>query len=114
MALGKKVAVGGPFPTSVPNFALAAGAHYLILDEGECTIPMFLAALAREDERGIFRSAEKPDVTQTPVSHFDLLHLNAYMAIAMQFSKGCPFQCQFCDIIYTGRTPDYVRLDHGL
>jgi radical SAM superfamily enzyme YgiQ (UPF0313 family) len=40
VALGKKVAVGGPFPTSVPEFALEAGAHYLILDEGECTIPM--------------------------------------------------------------------------
>ncbi|MGL5059686.1 MAG: cobalamin-dependent protein, partial [Microcoleus sp.] len=39
VALGKKVAVGGPFPTSVPDFALEAGAHYLILDEGECTIP---------------------------------------------------------------------------
>jgi radical SAM superfamily enzyme YgiQ (UPF0313 family) len=47
VALGKKVAVGGPFPTSVPEFALDAGAHYLILDEGECTIPMFLQALAR-------------------------------------------------------------------
>jgi radical SAM superfamily enzyme YgiQ (UPF0313 family) len=106
VALGKKVAVGGPFPTSVPEFALDAGAHYLILDEGECTIPMFLQALARGDERGIFRSPEKPDVTQTPIPRFDLLNLDAYLAITLQFSRGCPFQCEFCDIINLyGRKP---------
>lgn len=106
IALGKKVAVGGPFPTSVPEFALAAGADYLILDEGECTVPLFLEALGRGEERGIFRSAEKPDVTQTPIPRFDLLDLDAYMAITLQFSRGCPFQCEFCDIINLfGRKP---------
>lgn len=106
VALGKKVAVGGPFPTSVPEFALEAGAHYLILDEGECTVPMFLEALALGEERGIFRSPEKPDVTQTPVPRFDLLSLDTYLAITVQFSRGCPFQCEFCDIINLyGRKP---------
>jgi radical SAM superfamily enzyme YgiQ (UPF0313 family) len=106
VALGKKVAVGGPFPTSVPEFALEAGADYLILDEGELTIPQFLAAIARSEPRGIFRSTEKPDVTQTPIPRFDLLDLNAYMAITVQFSRGCPFQCEFCDIINLyGRKP---------
>jgi radical SAM superfamily enzyme YgiQ (UPF0313 family) len=106
ISLGKSVAVGGPYPTSYPEIALEAGAHYLILDEGECTIPLFLAALARGEERGIFRSSEKPDVTQTPIPRFDLLDLNAYMAITVQFSRGCPFQCEFCDIINLyGRKP---------
>lgn len=106
VALGKKVAVGGPYPTSVPDFALDAGAQYLILDEGECTIPLFLEAVARGDERGIFRSPEKPDVTQTPIARFDLLNLDAYLAITLQFSRGCPFQCEFCDIINLyGRKP---------
>ncbi|MFB2897247.1 B12-binding domain-containing radical SAM protein [Aerosakkonemataceae cyanobacterium BLCC-F50] len=106
VALGKKVAVGGPFPTSVPEFALEAGAHYLILDEGECTIPMFLEALQKGEERGIFRSPEKPDVTQTPIPRFDLLNMDAYLAITVQFSRGCPFQCEFCDIINLyGRKP---------
>ncbi|RCJ29225.1 B12-binding domain-containing radical SAM protein [Nostoc minutum NIES-26] len=104
--LGKKVAVGGPFPTSVPEFATEAGAAYLILDEGECTVPMFLEALARGEERGIFRATEKPDVTQTPIPRFDLLDLDAYMAVTVQFSRGCPFQCEFCDIINLfGRKP---------
>jgi radical SAM superfamily enzyme YgiQ (UPF0313 family) len=106
VALGKKVAVGGPFATSVPEFALEAGAHYLILDEGECTIPMFLAALARGEEGGIFRATEKPDVTTTPIPRFDLLDLDAYLAVTVQFSRGCPFQCEFCDIINLfGRKP---------
>ncbi|MEC4814772.1 MAG: B12-binding domain-containing radical SAM protein [Scytonema sp. PMC 1069.18] len=106
VALGKKVAVGGPFPTSVPEFALEAGAHYLILDEGECTIPMFLDALARGEESGVFRATEKPDVTQTPIPRFDLLDLDAYLAVTVQFSRGCPFQCEFCDIINLfGRKP---------
>jgi radical SAM superfamily enzyme YgiQ (UPF0313 family) len=105
-SLGKKVAVGGPFPTSVPDFSLESGADYLILDEGELTIPLFLEALERGDLKGIFRSAEKPDVTQTPIPRFDLLDLSAYMAINVQFSRGCPFQCEFCDIINLyGRKP---------
>jgi radical SAM superfamily enzyme YgiQ (UPF0313 family) len=106
VALGKKVAVGGPFATSVPEFVLQAGAHYLILDEGECTIPAFLAALACGEAGGIFRATEKPDVTATPAPRFDLLDLNAYMALTVQFSRGCPFQCEFCDIINLfGRKP---------
>ena len=104
--LGKKVAVGGPFPTSVPQFSLDAGAHYLILDEGENTVPQFLEAIERGNDRGIFRSPEKPDVTQTPIPRFDLLELDAYFAITVQFSRGCPFQCEFCDIINLyGRKP---------
>ncbi|HIK55299.1 MAG TPA: DUF4070 domain-containing protein [Synechococcales cyanobacterium M55_K2018_004] len=106
VSLGKKVAVGGPYPTSYPEVALEAGAHYLILDEGECTIPLFLEALERGEPTGIFRSPEKPDVTQTPIPRFDLLNLDAYLAITLQFSRGCPFQCEFCDIINLyGRKP---------
>ena len=106
LSLDKKVAVGGPFPTSVPQFSLDCGAHYLILDEGEQTIPQFLAALERGDDRGIYRASEKPDVTQTPIPRFDLLELDAYFAITVQFSRGCPFQCEFCDIINLyGRKP---------
>ena len=65
-----------------------------------------MEALARGEEQGIFRSTEKPDVTQTPVPRFDLLDLDAYMAVTVQFSRGCPFQCEFCDIINLfGRKP---------
>ncbi|EKU99135.1 Fe-S oxidoreductase [Leptolyngbya sp. PCC 7375] len=104
--LGKKVAVGGPYPTSVPQDALDAGAQFLILDEGEMTVPQFLKALDQGETHGIFRSPEKPDVTQSPIPRFDLLQRDAYLMMAMQFSRGCPFNCEFCDIISLyGRKP---------
>ena len=104
---GKRVAVGGPYPTSVPDEALNAGADYLILDEGEITLPMFVEAIGRGDTSGIFRSnGEKPDVTNTPIPRFELLEFDAYDSMSVQFSRGCPFQCEFCDIIVLyGRKP---------
>jgi radical SAM superfamily enzyme YgiQ (UPF0313 family) len=104
--LGKKVAVGGPYPTSVPQPAVSLGADYLILDEGEITIPLFLEAIAQGQPSGTFRALEKPDVTQSPLPRFDLLNTDAYLMMAVQFSRGCPFQCEFCDIINLyGRKP---------
>ena len=104
---GKRVACGGPFPTSVPDEVQQAGTDYLILDEGEITLPLFVEAIQRGDETGIFRSnGEKPDVTTTPIPRFDLLELDAYDSMSVQFSRGCPFQCEFCDIIVLyGRKP---------
>ncbi|MGR3273532.1 B12-binding domain-containing radical SAM protein [Acaryochloris sp. 'Moss Beach'] len=103
---GKKVAVGGPFATSVPQDLQAVGADYLILDEGELTLPMFIEAIERGDESGIYRATEKPAVTDTPIPRFDLLKFPAYDNMSVQFSRGCPFQCEFCDIIVLyGRKP---------
>jgi radical SAM superfamily enzyme YgiQ (UPF0313 family) len=104
---GKPVAVGGPYATALPQESTAAGADYLILDEGEITLPLFLAAWQRGETSGIFRVVgEKPDVTTTPIPRFDLLDLDAYDNMSIQFSRGCPFQCEFCDIIVLyGRKP---------
>ncbi|MBD1912065.1 MULTISPECIES: B12-binding domain-containing radical SAM protein [unclassified Leptolyngbya] len=103
----KPVAVGGPYVTSVPEVAQEAGADFLVLDEGEITLPLFVEALERGETSGIFRSnGEKPDVTTTPIPRFDLLDLNAYSDMSVQFSRGCPYQCEFCDIIVLyGRKP---------
>jgi radical SAM superfamily enzyme YgiQ (UPF0313 family) len=103
---GKLVAVGGPYPSSLPDELAEAGADFLILDEGELTLPMFVEAIEAGATHGTFRSAEKPDVTITPVPRYDLLDLSAYSEMSVQFSRGCPFQCEFCDIIVLyGRKP---------
>ncbi|MBR8829353.1 MAG: DUF4070 domain-containing protein [Gomphosphaeria aponina SAG 52.96 = DSM 107014] len=103
---GKLVAVGGPFATSVPDEPLKAGADFLILDEGEITLPMFVAAINQGETKGIFRTTEKPDVSLTPIPRYDLLEFDAYDSMSIQFSRGCPFQCEFCDIIVLyGRKP---------
>jgi len=103
----KLVAVGGPYATSVPEDMHQAGADFLVLDEGEITVPLFLEALEQGDTSGVFRAdGEKPDVTQTPIPRFDLYDFNAYDSMSVQYSRGCPFLCEFCDIITLyGRRP---------
>lgn len=104
---GKLVAVGGPYPTSLPHEPQSAGADFLVLDEGEITLPLFVEALERGDRQGVIQAnGEKPDVTHTPVPRYDLLELKYYDSMSVQFSRGCPFQCEFCDIIVLyGRKP---------
>ncbi|ERN41708.1 Fe-S oxidoreductase [Rubidibacter lacunae KORDI 51-2] len=103
---GVPVAVGGPYATSMPREAAASGADFLVLDEGEITLPMFVEALGQGATSGTYRSEVKPDVTQTPIPRYDLLEMDAYDNMSVQFSRGCPFQCEFCDIIVLyGRKP---------
>ncbi len=104
---GKPTVCGGPYATALPQELEQAGADFLVLDEGEITIPLWLEDLGRGAKRGIYRAdGEKPDVTQTPIPRFDLLDLSAYSEMAIQYSRGCPFRCEFCDIIVLyGRRP---------
>ncbi|GAB1541848.1 B12-binding domain-containing radical SAM protein [Scytonema sp. NUACC21] len=104
---GKIVAAGGPYVTSVPKDPQEAGVDFLVLDEGEITLPMLVEALERGETSGVFSAkGEKPDVTGTPIPRYDLLELDAYSDMSVQFSRGCPFQCEFCDIIVLyGRKP---------
>ena len=102
-----RVAVGGPFATSTPEAEELNMVDYLVLDEGEITLPMLVKALSRGDTTGTFTAdGEKPDLSDSPIPRFDLLERNAYAMMAVQFSRGCPFQCEFCDIIVLyGRKP---------
>jgi len=103
-ARGKRIAVGGQDPTSQPD--VYASADYLVLDEGELTIPKFLGDLEAGATHGIYRAEDKPDITQSPTPRFDLLELRRYLHVGIQFSRGCPFNCEFCDIIELyGRKP---------
>jgi radical SAM superfamily enzyme YgiQ (UPF0313 family) len=101
------IAVGGPFSSSTPDAPELQQAQYLILDEGEITIPLFLEALANGASKGRFSAGgERPDISHSPIPRFDLLEQRSYNMMAVQFSRGCPFQCEFCDIIVLyGRKP---------
>ncbi|MEW6365319.1 MAG: B12-binding domain-containing radical SAM protein [Acidobacteriota bacterium] len=102
---GKKVVAGGPDPTSQPE--IYRRSDYLVLGEVEDSIASFLKDLESGVERGVYLPGEtRPDMTRSPVPRFDLLDLKAYLMIGIQVTRGCPFNCEFCDIIELyGRVP---------
>jgi radical SAM superfamily enzyme YgiQ (UPF0313 family) len=104
----KPVVAGGPFATSVSQEILEAGADFLVLGEGENTLPLLLAALDQGETHGVFQSDSRPEMTASPIPRFDLLNLEDYIIVGIQTSRGCPFNCEFCDIInLNGRKPRY-------
>lgn len=102
---GKPVVVGGPDVTSSPS--LYSTANFQVLGEAEEIMADFIAAWQLGDRRGTFKAPMgKTDVTKSPLPRFDLLKLNHYLHVGIQFSRGCPFSCEFCDIIELyGRVP---------
>ena len=108
---GKTVVVGGPYPTALPKEALDAGADFVVRGEGERTVPMLLEAM-RNGRPGVIESLDKPDMSTSPVPRFDLLEFNDYNSLTIQTSRGCPFDCEFCDVINSfGRKPRYKSPD---
>jgi radical SAM superfamily enzyme YgiQ (UPF0313 family) len=100
----KPVVVGGPDPTSQPH--LYQSADYLVLGEGEVTIPFFLNDLANGCKSGEYVTAEYADMTKAVVPRFDLINFDNYIHLNIQFTRGCPFNCEFCDIVELyGRKP---------
>ena len=94
---GLPVVVGGPDPSSQPN--LYQSADYLVYGEGELTIPMFLEDLGKGCGSGEYKSEERVDMTDAVVPRFDLIRFQDYIQVGIQYSRGCPFNCEFCDII---------------
>jgi hypothetical protein len=105
---GTLVVLGGPYPSSCPEECASFG-DVLVLDEGEITWKEFLADLEAGEHRRIYRSDEKPDITLSPTPRFDLLNPADYAVMPLQFSRGCPFLCEFCDIIVLfGRSGGFI------
>ncbi len=103
--LGRKVVVGGPDVMSSSH--LYAHADFMVVGEAEGILHAFVEAWQSGAESGRFDAEKfKADVTQSPVPRFDLLNRKKYLQMTVQFSRGCPFTCEFCDIIELfGRRP---------
>ncbi|MBN1366678.1 MAG: DUF4070 domain-containing protein [Dehalococcoidales bacterium] len=102
--LQAKVIAGGPlFTTEFDEFT---GVDHFVLNEAEVTLKAFLSDLAQGTPKPIYTSDERPDITQTPVPMWSLINRSKYSAMNIQYSRGCPFNCEFCDIvILNGHTP---------
>ena len=101
---GVPVVAGGAYPTTYHEEI--KGVDHFVLDEVEETFAGFLSDLESGTAKAIYREPRKPDVTRSPAPRFDLINMNAYHSMCVQFSRGCPFDCEFCDItkLY-GRVP---------
>jgi radical SAM superfamily enzyme YgiQ (UPF0313 family) len=103
-ALGKRVVLGGPYVTT--TIEELPDVDHLFLGEAETTLPQFVADLERGEPKRTYQAAERPPLAETPVADFYLADMKRYSAMSIQYSRGCPFSCEFCDIIEIyGRIP---------
>jgi len=96
--LGTKVVAGGPLFTTEPD--AFSGIDHLILNEAEATLPAFLADLNDGHPQRRYSSNVHPPITQTPVPLWSLVNKSKYASMNLQYSRGCPFNCEFCDITF--------------
>jgi len=103
--LGRRTMVGGPYASGDPELMLKWADH-VVAGEPDEVFDVIAKDLEEGSARRLYRIEHKPDLTKTPVARFDLLKTDLYATMAIQFSRGCPFQCDFCDIIQLyGRKP---------
>jgi radical SAM superfamily enzyme YgiQ (UPF0313 family) len=99
------VVVGGAWVTVQEDY-FEGLADVVFIGEAEQTWPQFLDEWAQGLHQCRYEQVEKTDMTKVPTPRFELLKMSRYAFGSLQFSRGCPFQCEFCDIIVTfGRRP---------
>ena len=104
-ALDRRTFIGGPWASSEPEY-LVTKADHVLAGEAEEAFAAIACALEDGTARSLYRVLDKPDMSLSPLPRFDLLRMNKYTSMSVQFSRGCPFQCEFCDIITIyGRRP---------
>ena len=101
---GKLIVLGGPYVTS--TIEELPYADHIFQGEAETTLPQFFADLERGQAKRVYKAPERPPLAITPVPDFGLVNLKRYSNMSVQYSRGCPFSCEFCDIIEIyGRVP---------
>lgn len=102
--MGKRLIAGGPLFSAGPE-AFPEIPH-LVVGEAEDLLPQLVADMELGAVRRVYRAEGRPDITRVPVPRWDLIRLRHYATLAVQFSRGCPFDCEFCDIVaLNGRVP---------
>ena len=103
-ARGKRVVLGGPYVTT--TIEDLPEADHIFLGEAETTLPQFVKDLEHGEAKRTYQAPERPPLSITPIPEFHLAELKHYSAMSVQYSRGCPFNCEFCDIIEIyGRVP---------
>lgn len=93
---GKWIVAGGPLFTAEPE--AFPDVDHLILNEAEITLPLFLSDLEHGTPQRVYQTEEFADLSQTPVPMWELVNLRLYDSLSLQFSRGCPFNCDFCNV----------------
>jgi radical SAM superfamily enzyme YgiQ (UPF0313 family) len=102
--LGRKVVAGGPLFTMAEE--RLAGVSHFVLGEAEVTLPLFLKDLAAGCPKPVYESSERPELHETPLPLWSLIDVRHYATMNIQYSRGCPFDCEFCDIAFlNGHVP---------
>ena len=91
-----KVIAGGPLFTAEPDEF--GEVDHLVLDEAELTLPPFLEDLEKRHPKKIYRASDFCDLYHTPIPSWDLIQMKRYASMTIQFSRGCPFNCEFCNV----------------
>lgn len=94
----KKIVAGGPlFTTGYEEYI--NDIDYFVLGEAEVTLPLFLEDFKNGNLKKIYKQNQWPDIKQTPIPLWELIDMEKYASMSIQFSRGCPFNCEFCDIV---------------
>ena len=102
--LNAKIVAGGPLFTSSPD--LYQNVDHLVLNEAEITLPLFLNDLNNGTLKQKYTSEDWANITTTPLPDWNLISMKKYTSMNLQYSRGCPFDCDFCDItVLYGRKP---------
>jgi radical SAM superfamily enzyme YgiQ (UPF0313 family) len=102
--LGAKIVAGGPLYTT--EFDKFEGVDHFILNEAEITLPRFIADLKTGNPEKVYATDVHPEITGTPAPMWSLINSKHYSTLSLQYSRGCPFNCEFCDITFLdGRNP---------
>src|SRR5215216_5040719 len=101
---GKLIVLGGPYVTS--TIEELPDADHIFQGEAETTLPEFFKDLESGEAKRTYKAPERPPLALTPIPDFGLVNLKDYSNMCVQYSRGCPFSCEFCDIIEIyGRVP---------